>query len=110
MAELPTYDFANYPAKGFIERKVFEDPTDEDADLIKQYENYISNGDIASAKQLLTDNPDLSTKMFGTQDGNTLYEELRNTEIVASQEKQSIYYGDKPLTYKVNDIWISDVE
>ena len=110
MAELPTYDFANYPKNGFMEKKIFQDIKDTDGDLITQYNDYIINGNISDAMQLLKNNPDLATKMFGTKEANTFAEESRNTEIVVSQEKQSIYYGTKPVTYKNQDIWISDVE
>lgn len=106
MAEFQTYDFANYPKNGFIEKKEFADPTEEDNELITQYNDLISNGDLVGAKELLEANPDLIKKQITSEDMNRLSEELRNTEITVQQGRQSIYYGEAPTTFKVGDVWI----
>lgn len=106
MAEFQTYDFANYPKNGFIEKKEFADPTDEDNELITQYNELISSGNLVGAKELLDANPELIKKQITSEDMNRLSEELRNTEITVQQGKQSIYYGEAPTTFKVGDVWI----
>lgn len=106
MAEFQTYDFANYPKNGFIEKKEFADPTDEDNELITQYNELISSGNLVGAKELLDANPDLIKKQITSEDMNRLSEELRNTEITVQQGRQSIYYGEAPTTFKVGDVWI----
>ena len=106
MAEFQTYDFANYPKSGFIEKKEFADPTDEDNKLITQYNELISSGNLVGAKELLDANPDLIKKQITSEDMNRLSEELRNTEITVQQGRQSIYYDEAPTTFKVGDVWI----
>mgnify|MGYP004518187799 FL=1 len=106
MAEFQTYDFANYPKNGFIEKKEFADPTDEDNELITQYNELISSGNLVGAKELLDANPELIKKQITSEDMNRLSEELRNTEITVQQGRQSIYYGEAPTTFKVGDVWI----
>lgn len=106
MTEFQTYDFANYPKNGFIEKKEFADPTDEDNKLIIQYNELISSGNLVGAKELLDVNPDLIKKQITSEDMNRLSEELRNTEITVQQGRQSIYYGEAPTTFKVGDVWI----
>lgn len=106
MAEFQTYDFANYPKNGFIEKKEFADPTDEDNELITQYNELINSGNLVGAKELLDANPDLIKKQITSEDMNRLSEELRNTEITVQQGRQSIYYGEAPTTFKVGDVWI----
>lgn len=106
MAEFQTYDFANYPKNGFIEKKEFADPTDEDNELITQYNELINSGNLVGAKELLDANPELIKKQITSEDMNRLSEELRNTEITVQQGRQSIYYGEAPTTFKVGDVWI----
>lgn len=106
MAEFQTYDFANYPKNGFIEKKEFADPTDKDNELITQYNELINSGNLVGAKELLDANPDLIKKQITSEDMNRLSEELRNTEITVQQGRQSIYYGEAPTTFKVGDVWI----
>ena len=106
MAEFQTYDFANYPKNGFIEKKEFADPTDEDNELITQYNELINSGNLVGAKELLDANPELIKKQITSEDLNRLSEELRNTEITVQQGRQSIYYGEAPTTFKVGDVWI----
>lgn len=107
---LPTYDFANFPDKGFIKKKTFKDIESYDIKVILEYEEFIRNYDLVSATQLLEDNPKILDKSFETEDANRLYEELRNTQIFAMQEQQSIYYGAKPPTFKLEDVWITSIE
>lgn len=107
MAEFQTYDFANYPKNGFIEKKEFADPTEEDASLIAQYNELIDKeGDLSGAKAILDANPNLANKQFNSEDANRFFEELRNTEITVQQDRQSIYYKETPATFKINDVWI----
>ena len=106
MAEFQTYDFANYPKNGFIEKKEFADPTNSDATLIAQYNELIDKGDLSGAKAILEANPNLANKQFGSEDVNRFLEELRNTEITVQQDRQSIYYKETPRTFKINDVWI----
>lgn len=106
MVEFQTYDFAKYPKNGFIDKKEFADPTNDDVDLITQYNELINSGDLVGAKEFLEANSDLVKKQITSEDLNRLYEELRNTEITVQQDRQSIFYKEIPTTIKVGDIWI----
>ena len=105
--EFYTYDLANFPKNGLIEKKERINPTNADGELIAKYEQYIRGGYIEAANQLLLDNPRLEKMQVDSSDPMRLQEEIRNTQIMTLLEKQSIYLQDKmPEVYKLFDVWI----
>ena len=106
--EIRTYNFAKFPLYGIIDKKTFVNPKDSEGIIVNTYNNLISQGKIKEAKEYIDSHPEVINMQFTSDDGNRLFEELRNTEISLAQDRQSIYYKTKPITCKVDDVFIGD--
>lgn len=102
-------DGAKFPKYGFIEKKNYKNFNNESAEKLKTYLGYLSNNNFAAATNFLANNKDLVNYFFEMSDANCFVEEIRNTQITAQEEKQSIYYqNDLPEQIKTGDIIIMD--
>jgi len=106
MAEY-THEYSNFPTE-LITMKEYKDINDEIASVVAQIEAAKASGDYATAVELINSHPELGDYNFSASDVNRMIEEIRNTQIYATQITKAITYGDDNFAGDVGDIWIGD--
>ena len=76
----------------------FSDPTIDDIQLIKQYQNYFNSGNISSAAKILEDNPTLQNKIINANSLNKFVDSIKAMQRLYMSDIQS--YIIELVTYK----------
>ena len=108
MAENYTTEYRNpgFP-NSVMERGKFIDVNDSIGEIINQINLYRSQGKFDAARILIMQNADaIARSDFGAATVNSLFEELRNTQIYAKYVSQEIIVSEKEPVSVVGDIWI----
>lgn len=102
-----TNEYSNFPSR-VLEKHNFKDVDNIAAPLVNQVKNLQSQGKYNEAAAIINQNAALLKQyIIDTPLINKLIEEIRNAQIYAVQQKQSVFISDtEPLSCVNDDIWI----
>lgn len=102
-------EYSNYPEQ-LITLHEYKDVDDKIAPVINEINELQAQGLYNQAARIVENNADiLSQYIFGSEEINTIIQELRNAQLYAKQRQQFIWFEDEndepPAIY--GDVWIA---
>lgn len=103
------YNFGSTFPKELISVGDKKDIDDSVKDLILQYYNYISNGDLTSANNLYENNKNtLDSYSINMKFINRLEEDIYNIGLSALNQIRNIISDSEPISQSVDSYWYQD--